>query len=107
MSQFQAQDLPAGVEIQTVKCLGQCGSGPMVMILPQEIWYSQVQPSEVEVIVQQHLGKGEPVTEMLYPKFHTLPRKRDSKKLPFPRGILTASLVAAMTTVVFWLQSLD
>lgn len=51
-------------------CLGQCGSGPMVLILPEEIWYSRVHPGEVSAIVEQHLLGGKPVKAMLYRKFH-------------------------------------
>jgi (2Fe-2S) ferredoxin len=52
-------------------CLGQCGNGPMVLVLPEEIWYSQVHPGEVIAIVEQHLLGGQPVNSMLYRKFHT------------------------------------
>ncbi|VEP13814.1 Ferredoxin, 2Fe-2S [Hyella patelloides LEGE 07179] len=47
-------------------CLGQCGNGPMVLILPQEIWYNKVSPDEVKILVEQHLLKGQPVKSMLY-----------------------------------------
>jgi (2Fe-2S) ferredoxin len=45
---------------QTIKsgCLGQCGNGPMVLILPEMIWYSRVQPEQVAAIVERHLGRG-------------------------------------------------
>ena len=42
----------------------------MVMVLPEEIWYSQVAVEGVAKIVEQHLQGGKPVKEKLYPKFH-------------------------------------
>lgn len=51
-------------------CLGQCGSGPMVVVMPDQIWYSRVHPSEVSAVVERHLQGGHPVESMLYPKYH-------------------------------------
>jgi (2Fe-2S) ferredoxin len=51
-------------------CLGQCGNGPMVLILPEKTWYSHVDSHDVPLIVRHHLQQGHPVTGMLYRKFH-------------------------------------
>ncbi|MEB3218093.1 MAG: (2Fe-2S) ferredoxin domain-containing protein [Nostocales cyanobacterium 94392] len=51
-------------------CLGQCGNGPMVLILPEMVWYSHVSPQEVPLVVEQHLSGGQKVTGMLYHRFH-------------------------------------
>ncbi|MGF1512312.1 MAG: ferredoxin [Elainellaceae cyanobacterium] len=65
---FQAQ--PTGGEIVESGCLGQCGSGPMVLVQPDEVWYCRVRPDEVPAVIERHLEKGKPVRGMLYPKFH-------------------------------------
>mgnify|MGYP006269269039 CR=1 FL=1 len=59
-----------GVEIEASSCLGQCGNGPMVLVLPEQIWYSNVNPEEVPAVVERHLKGGQPITAMLYHKFH-------------------------------------
>jgi (2Fe-2S) ferredoxin len=51
-------------------CLGQCGNGPMVLILPDIVWYSGIQPDEVPLLVKQHLLGGQKVEQMLYYRFH-------------------------------------
>lgn len=61
---------PADVEVKGSGCLGECGNGPMVIILPDKIWYCHVEMEDVPTIVEQHLNRGEPVVEKLYPKFH-------------------------------------
>ena len=43
-----------GVEIVTKFCFGQCGNGPMVVVLPEETWYSRVHLDHLNLIVQQH-----------------------------------------------------
>ncbi len=58
------------VTVMGSNCLGQCGSGPMVLVLPEEIWYSGVYASEVPAVIERHLQGGRPVQSMLYPKYH-------------------------------------
>ena len=64
------------VEVIGSGCLGQCGNGPMVLILPDAIWYSRVAPHEVKILVEQHLHKGQPVRSMLYPVKHTSKKRQ-------------------------------
>jgi (2Fe-2S) ferredoxin len=42
----------------------------MVLVLPEEIWYSGVYASEVPAVIERHLQGGRPVQSMLYPKYH-------------------------------------
>lgn len=72
LAAFQAS-APGDFVILGSGCLGQCGSGPMVQVLPDGIWYSRVQPAEVPAIVERHLRGGQPVKAMLYAKFHPHP----------------------------------
>ncbi|MGF1491146.1 MAG: (2Fe-2S) ferredoxin domain-containing protein [Microcoleaceae cyanobacterium] len=39
--------------IQATGCLGKCGSGPMVVILPDETFWDHVSPESVASIIQQ------------------------------------------------------
>lgn len=66
---FEAHPV-VGVNAIASRCLGQCGNGPMVLILPEEVWYSGVNPDEVPAVVERHLQGGQPVKAMLYQKFH-------------------------------------
>lgn len=61
---------PADISVESSQCLGQCGNGTMVLVLPDQIWYSRVLPEEVDAIVDRHLLKGKPIKAMLYRKFH-------------------------------------
>jgi (2Fe-2S) ferredoxin len=69
LAAFQAAVIP-GVTVVGSSCLGQCGNGAMVQVLPDAVWYWRVLPAEVPAIVDRHLIKGQPITAMLYPKFH-------------------------------------
>jgi (2Fe-2S) ferredoxin len=60
----------SGYIISGTGCMGQCGNGPMIRVLPEDVWYHQVRPDEVPAIIQRHLIGGQPVQAMLYPGFH-------------------------------------
>jgi (2Fe-2S) ferredoxin len=73
MAAFNANPVE-GVEVVGCGCFGQCGNGPMVLVLPEQIWYSRVHPDEVGVIVDRHLKNGNPIPALLYRKFHPAQR---------------------------------
>ena len=74
LAALEAYDLPE-VTVLASGCLGQCGSGPMVLVMPEQIWYSRVRSSEVPILVQEHLTGNKPVQAMMYPKFHPKPKR--------------------------------
>jgi (2Fe-2S) ferredoxin len=69
LTAFQASPV-ADVTVIGSKCLGQCGNGPMVVVMPEEVWYSRVHPEEVPAVVERHLRGGRPIAAMFYRKFH-------------------------------------
>ncbi len=54
LAAFEAQQV-AGVKVEACSCQGQCTTGPTVRVTPEEIWYCRVKPSDVPLIVEQHL----------------------------------------------------
>ncbi|MEL6489114.1 MAG: (2Fe-2S) ferredoxin domain-containing protein [Cyanobacteria bacterium J06621_3] len=56
--------LPDEVTLEASGCLGQCGNGPMVVVLAGEggkkQWYAGVKPAEAFAIAAQHFKKGKP-----------------------------------------------
>ncbi len=66
---FQEAEV-SDVTVEASGCLGQCSVGPTVRVTPDEIWYYRVQPSDVSVIVEQHLKGGQAVEEKLNPRIH-------------------------------------
>jgi (2Fe-2S) ferredoxin len=62
--------IPNKISIEEISCLGECGNGPMILILPEQIWYARVKVDRVPLIIAQHLEGGKPVRALLYTKFH-------------------------------------
>lgn len=54
LAAFQANAVP-NITLTGSGCLGKCGNGPMVLIVPDQVWYSHVHPSEVPALINRHL----------------------------------------------------
>ena len=62
---------PQRVKRGETPCLGVCAAGPIVVVYPEGIWYSEVTPNLLERIVVEHLRDGRPVEEAV---FHRMDR---------------------------------
>lgn len=69
LAAFRAASV-TGVFISASDCMGQCASGPTVQVMPEGMWYCRIKPSDVPIIVEQHLKADQPVEALLHPRFH-------------------------------------
>lgn len=53
------------VRVNTAGCLDRCELGPVLVIYPEETWYTYMDEDDIEEIIQQHLLKGEVVERLL------------------------------------------
>jgi len=54
------------IEIVTTGCNGFCGVGPIMLVLPDGIFYQQVTAKDVPLLVEEHLLKGRPVKKLMF-----------------------------------------
>ncbi|MBI5638177.1 MAG: (2Fe-2S) ferredoxin domain-containing protein [Nitrospinae bacterium] len=69
--QAMGQKLQATQKFDTVmlsavrSCLGPCGSGPIVVVYPDNVWYGNVTPQAAEEIFDSHVTTGKPVEKYM------------------------------------------
>ncbi len=57
--------LEGSVLVTTCGSIGLCQVGPAVMVYPEGVWYYNVQPEDVEEIVEQHFLQNKLVERLL------------------------------------------
>ncbi len=58
----------ANVSIVRTGCMGFCERGPIVKVLPSDVFYVDVKPEDAAAIVNEHIVGGNVVTRLLYDK---------------------------------------
>jgi len=61
---LEAEGLLGQVSLVQTGCLGPCMEGPVVAVFPDNHWYGNLRPGDVETIVAEHLKGGEPVARL-------------------------------------------
>lgn len=87
-----AHGITEKVDIITVGCFGFCEKGPVVKIIPDNTFYTQVAPEDAEEIVNQHIIGGRRVERLLYVDPKTEQAVSDSKHIDFYRKQLRIAL---------------
>jgi len=52
------------VRVNQAGCLDRCEEGPVLVVYPEETWYTFVDESDVDEIIQKHLIEGEVVERL-------------------------------------------
>lgn len=81
-------------EVMVIKtgCFGFCEKGPIVKMIPDNTFYTQVKPSDVERIVDEHIIQSCKVKDLLYLDPETNEHVADSKHMGFYKKQLRIAL---------------
>lgn len=81
-------------EIQVIGtgCFGFCEKGPIVKVMPDNTFYTQVTPADAREIIEEHVIKGRRVNRLLYLNPETKEHIEDSKHMGFYKKQLRIAL---------------
>ncbi|MDY5969383.1 MAG: NADH-quinone oxidoreductase subunit NuoF [Bacteroidales bacterium] len=80
---LKEKNLQDEVQVIMTGCFGFCEQGPIVKVMPDNTFYTQVKPEDAERIVNEHIIKGRKVTDLLYTDPENKERISDSKHMSF------------------------
>ncbi len=80
------------IQIIRTGCFGFCEKGPIVKILPDNTFYTLVNPSDAKEIIDEHIIKGRKVYRLLYTDPATEEHITDSKHMGFYQKQLRIAL---------------
>lgn len=58
---------PGQVRVNKAGCLDRCAAGPVAVVYPEGVWYSYVDSTDIDEIVESHLKHGKVVDRLLTP----------------------------------------
>ena len=56
------------VRVNKAGCLDRCAGGPVAVVYPEGVWYTFVDESDIDEIVEQHLANGRIVERLQLPE---------------------------------------
>ncbi len=58
---------PGKVRVNKAGCLDRCAGGPVAVVYPDATWYTFVDRSDIDEIVESHLKNGQVVERLVLP----------------------------------------
>jgi (2Fe-2S) ferredoxin len=55
---------PGKVRINQAGCLDRCKEGPVIVVYPEEVWYTYVDREDIDEIIEEHLVNGRVVERL-------------------------------------------
>lgn len=90
--ELERKGLKNDVQVIRTGCFGFCEKGPIVKIMPDNTFYTQVKPEDVKEIIDEHIIKGRKVNRLLYLDPETQEHILDSKHMGFYKKQLRVAL---------------
>ena len=89
---LEEKSLDEDIQVIQTGCFGFCEKGPIVKIMPDNTFYTQVKPSDCTEIIEEHIIKGRKVNRLLYENPETKEHIEDSKHMGFYKKQLRIAL---------------
>ena len=82
-AELESHGIESEAKVILTGCFGFCEQGPIVKVIPDNTFYTQVKPSDAKEIIEEHIIKGRKVTRLLYTNPENKEHVSDSKHMDF------------------------
>ena len=72
-NELARQGLKDEVSLVPTGCNGFCGQGPLMVVMPEQVFYGWLKEEDIPFLVQEHFLKGRPVKKLMF----TPPEKKE------------------------------
>ena len=55
---------PGKVRVNSAGCLDRCDKGPVIVVYPQETWYTYIDKEDIDEIISEHIQHGRVVERL-------------------------------------------
>lgn len=83
LKELDERSLSNEVQVVSTGCFGFCEKGPIVKVMPDNTFYTNVKPEDAKEIIEEHVIKGRKVNRLLYRDPKTNEFISDSKHMEF------------------------
>lgn len=81
--EIEKHGLQESVKVVPTGCFGFCAEGPVIQIVPDNIFYVRVSPKDAEEIITSHIVNGEIVERLIYIDPETKKKIENKEEMPF------------------------
>lgn len=81
--ELEAHNLQDEAKVVLTGCFGFCEQGPIIKVIPDNTFYTQVKPEDAKEIIEEHVIKGRKVKRLLYIDPKDSKSVSDSKHMGF------------------------
>ncbi len=83
IKELAAHGLEDEAKVVLTGCFGFCEQGPILKVIPDNTFYTRVQPGDAKEIIEEHIIKGRKVGRLLYVNPQNEEKVSDSKHMGF------------------------
>ncbi len=80
------------VSVVQVGCFGFCSEGPIIRVMPDDVFYVRVKPDDVDEIIDRHVVEGEHIDRLIYVDPQTEKKIEEHNDMPFYKKQLRIAL---------------
>ena len=59
---------PEQIRVNNAGCLNRCELGPVIVVYPEAVWYTYIDRSDLDEIIEEHLINGRTVERLKLPE---------------------------------------
>lgn len=57
--------ITGNVRVNSAGCLDRCDKGPVIVVYPDDVWYTYIDQEDIDEIIESHLEQGKIVERLL------------------------------------------